>query len=124
MLKPLALLCCENAVLGSQLLHRLDDLGYRTETKSNVLQLVREAVFAKPLVIIMDLVGPQAGLLEAIRRLRETTDTNHIPIIGIARDPSQEFQAEAVSAGVTLVAMESGILAQLDRLLDQALAVD
>ncbi len=124
MLKPLAFVCSENMVLGSQLVNRLQDLGYRVEVISDADQILVQARSARPFVIISDLVSRGTNAVPVIKELRQDEATAHIPVIGMTTNPRQQFHADAVAAGVSVVAMESGILAQLPQLLDIALAVE
>ena len=66
----------------------------------------------------------QANLDAMNRAAYEVFLRGHIPIIGMTTNPNQQFHADAIAAGASVVAMESGILAQLPQLLDMALAVD
>ena len=123
-MNPLAFVCSENMVLGNQLLNRLQDLGYRAQAVGDPRQLLTLARTIKPFLIVTDLTSRQGDLLAIIKELREDESTRHIPVLGVTNQTNRQFHADAVSAGATLVAMESGILAQLPQLLDQALALD
>jgi CheY-like chemotaxis protein len=123
MMQPLAFVCSENLILGNQLVTRLQDLGYRVEIVS-AGQLSAQARTSKPFIILCDLVSKGVDLLPTIKELRASNLTAHIPIIGITNNPNPKLQAAAVAGGATVVAMESGILAQLPQLLEMALAVE
>jgi CheY-like chemotaxis protein len=124
MMKPLAFVCCENMVLGTQLVDRLQQLGYRVEVLADPGQLSSQTRAAKPFVIVSDLVYRGMDLVPVFKSLRHGKETEHIPIIGMTTSPNQQLHADAVAAGASVVAMESGILAQLPQLLEMALAVD
>lgn len=124
MMKPLAFVCSENMVLGTQLVDRLQDLGYRVEIISNAGQLSTQTRSARPFVIVSDLTSHGIDLVPVIKRLRQEEETAHIPVIAMTTNPNQQFHADAIAAGARVVAMESRILAQLPQLLDMALAVD
>jgi CheY-like chemotaxis protein len=124
MMRPLAFVCSENMVLGTQLVDRLQELGYRVEILSDANHLSDQTRAARPFVIVSDLVSRGTDLAPMIKGLRHDQATAHIPIIGMTTNPNQQFHADAIAAGASVVAMESGILAQLPQLLDMALAVD
>ena len=124
MMKPLAFVCSENMVLGTQLVDRLQDLGYRVEIISDAGQLSAQTRSARPFVIVSDLVSRGTDVVPVIKGLRQDKETAHIPIIGMTTNPNQQFHADAIAAGASVVTMESGILTQLPQLLDMALAVD
>ncbi|MSU62463.1 MAG: hypothetical protein EXS31_08710 [Pedosphaera sp.] len=123
-MKPLAFICLENSVVGSQLVNRLMDLGYQPQSVSDISQLASQAKTGKPFVIVCSLVSKRADVLQLIREMRADEATKHIPVIGVTPDLSSKFHSDAVAAGATLVVVESGVLAQLPQLLDAALAVD
>jgi len=124
MMKPLAFVCSDNMVLGTQLVDRLEELGYRVEIIADAHQLSAQTRSSRPFVIVSDLVSRGTDLVPAIKGLRQDKETAHIPIIGMTTNPNRQFHANAVAAGASVVSMESGILAQLPQLLDMALAVD
>ena len=64
------------------------------------------------------------NVFEAIQRLRQNPNTQHLPVIGILSDKANQLQESAVSAGVTLVVNDLAILNHLPQFLDQALQVD
>jgi PleD family two-component response regulator len=124
MTKPLALILYEHLLPGSQLVNRLQDLGYRVMTIGNADKLMEEAEAAKPLLILADLACRKGDLCSAIGRLRQNRSTQHIPVLAYANPRSVRLQAAAREAGATLVASNTAILAQLPQLLDQALVVE
>lgn len=124
MTKPLALLCYEKLLPGSQLVNRLQDLGYRVQTVHRAAELAATAAEAGPLVVIVDLSARQGDPCAAIAALRKDRATSHLPVIAFAGERHQKLQAAARTAGATLVATESGLLLHLEPLLDQALHVD
>ncbi len=123
-MKPLAFVCSENMILGTQLVDRLHNLGYRVEIIPDADQLSAQARSARPFVIVSDLTSRGTSLMPVIRGLRQEEATAHIPVIAMTTNPNRQYHSEAVAAGASVVAMESGILAQLPQLLDVALALD
>ncbi len=123
-MKPLAFICLENSVVGSQMVNRLMDLGYQPQSVNDISQLASQAKSRMPFVIICSLVSKRADALQVVREMRAEEATKHIPVIGVTPDLSPKFHSDAVEAGATLVVVENGVLAQLPQLLDAALAVE
>ncbi len=121
MTQPLALICYEKLLPGSQLVNRLQDLGYRVRALDDAWSLPGCAEREKPLVVLADL--DTAGACEAIARLKQGAATGHLPVIAFAGQDQAGMQAAARDAGATLVVSVSGLLPQLEELLDQALEV-
>jgi CheY-like chemotaxis protein len=123
MTKPLALLCYEKLMPGVQLKTRLEQLGYRVQTLSDVRELPESAETAGPMLVIVDLFSRQNPVPASIGRLRQNPVTNHLPVIAFASDRDEKQQKAALEAGATLVAGETAMLMHLEPLLDQALLV-
>ena len=124
MTKPLAFVLYEAILPGSQIVNRLQDLGYRVQTVSDSQSLNALASLEKPMVLLADLVSRSADVCGAIKALKSNPVTAHIPVIGFVGPDRSELQAAAAEAGATLVAGSEEILDQLPELLDQALVVD
>ncbi len=124
MTKPLALLVYEKLLPGSQLVNRLQDLGYRVQTMTDSVELVPQAEREKPLMIIIDLTANQDDLCRAIKQIKDNPATDHIPILALTGNQNPDLQTIAHEAGATLVASDQAILAQLPQLLDQIVRVD
>ena len=123
MTKPLALISYENLLPGTQLVNRLQDLGYRVRATPSA-NLVDEAEREKPLVAVVDLSSRRANMNEAIANLKKNAETRHIPILAYSSDRDGKAQVAAKATGADMVASEAGILDQLPQLLDQVLQVD
>lgn len=123
MSKPLALLYYSNLLPGSQLGARLQDLGYRVQSISAPSQLPGACNTGMPLVVIAEL-EPLAEASAAIAELRGDPATQHIPVLGFARVHDAALQAQARTAGVTLLAADAGIAEQLPQLLERILQVE
>ncbi|MBI3414857.1 MAG: hypothetical protein HY043_05965 [Verrucomicrobia bacterium] len=124
MTSPLALLVYENLMPGSQLVNRLQDLGYRVQTLNDARQLVATAESEKALVVIVDLRAKNSDVNEAIQNLKAHPATAHIPVIAFV-DPKQTGpHAAAQAAGANLVASPATILQHLPQFLDQALELN
>ncbi len=99
MTKPLAIIHYERLMPGSQLTHRLTDLGYRVQTVPEAPDLLETARRDKPMIIIVDLAVKKANMCEVIQGLRSETETEHVPIIGFAPAKDQKLHAEAMRCG-------------------------
>ncbi len=124
MTTPLAFICYERLLPGSQLVNRLQDLGYRTQVVEDLARLVELAEREKPMVLIADLAGGATDICAVISALKKNAGTKHIPVLAFTGQANTELQAVARQAGATLVAVEDAILNQLPQLLEQVLQVD
>jgi CheY-like chemotaxis protein len=124
MTQPLALVFYESLLPGSQLVNKLQDLGYRVVTCTHAPDLARQAKEAKPFVMVIDLTSQQANLCEIVRELKQSPETGHIPILSFTRDGQDDLRARAHGAGATLVTGDVAVLAHLPQLLDQVLEVE
>jgi CheY-like chemotaxis protein len=124
MTEPLALVFYEKLLPGTQLVNRLQDLGYRVHTVSGADALQTAAANEKPLLVFADLAAKRTKIIEAIAKLRQDPATNHLPVIGFADEKDAALYAAARTAGATLVVGDSAILAHLEQFLEQALRLD
>jgi CheY-like chemotaxis protein len=124
MTKPLALLVYERLLPGSQLVNRLQDLGYRVLTSGDLTALVPLSQQEKPLVALIDLSFRSADPCDAIRQLRTHPDTAHVPVIAFCDPRDRPRQTAAHAAGATLVAASDGLLEQLATVIDRAIDVE
>lgn len=124
MKQPLALLLYEKLLPGSQLVNKLQDLGYRVQPVPDPADLVNTAEQEKPLLIFADLEPHVEKVAAAIAALRAHALTSHIPVIAFASVRNPEAQAAARKAGATLAANDASILIHLNQFLEQALRVD
>ncbi len=121
---PLALVCYEDLIPGSQLVNRLQDLQYRVQAVTEVAEMVASAASAGPLLIFTDLVSKQGDVCAAIRQLRSNPATAHLPIIAFADDAEAALHEAGRTAGATLVVADSVILTHLDQFIERALQVE
>lgn len=124
MTKPLALVFYERLMPGSQLVNRLQDLGYRVSAVPEPAALAPQAAKEMPMVALVDLTSAKGSVIDAIRKLRAAESTAHIPVIAFSERTNKSAQNEAVAAGAKIVAIDEALLPQLPRLLEQALEVD
>lgn len=122
MTKPLALVLYERLMPGSQLVNRLQDLGYRTETVNDPKSLVEQAEKIMPMLVVADLEPASANISDALSRLKGNSATSHLPIIAFCADNSVDLPNTATAA--TLVVTDSAIVTHLPLFLDRALQVD
>ena len=109
---------------GSQLVNRLQDLGYRVQTVADASALVATAASAGALVAFVDLVSSHADLAEVIAQLRRDPGTEHLPVVAFCSERETALQTAASQAGATLVVSGTALLHHLKPLLDRALTVD
>jgi PleD family two-component response regulator len=123
MSQPLALVLYENIMPGSRLVNMLQDLGYRVVSLHEPSLLVTRAQQEKPLVVLAELGSTGGNVCAAIAKLRKDAATKHLPVIAFGDDTNANLHDTARTAGATLVVSKSGLLEQLEVLLDQALDV-
>jgi len=121
---PLALLCYEEILPGSQLVNRLQDQGYRVQTIARASELAAVATGSGAMLLLLDLASQQRNACDAIRQVRNVAETAHLPIIAFADEAEVELQASAKAAGASLVTTDAAILIHLEQLIEQALRVD
>jgi PleD family two-component response regulator len=124
MTKPLAILVYENLMPGSQLVNRLQDLGYRVLTLSEPRMLQEAAARERPLIVITDLASQASHVAIEIKGLKINPTTSHIPVIAFSNQERADLQNAAKNAGADLVASDTAVLNHLAQLLDQALQID
>lgn len=124
MTKPLALVFYERLMPGTQLVNRLQDLGYRVHTIEDAALLIETARREKPMIALMDLNTSRTNICGIIKDLKNGDETSHIPVIGFAAQKDQKLHAEATRCGATLVAFDDALLPQLPHLLEHALQVE
>ena len=123
MLQPLAIVCYERLMPGSQLVNRLQDLNYRVLALNQADRLVATVQRESPLLLFVDL-ATAGDICGTIAMLKSTPATAHVPVIGFAPDNAPGLLAEAQTAGANLSVSETAIISHLSQLIDQALHVD
>jgi CheY-like chemotaxis protein len=124
MTQPLALVCYEKLLPGSQVVNRLQDLTYRVQTVADPSLLPQCAEQAKPMLVLADLESRGNDVCAAITRLRQNPTTGHLPVIAFGGETVAGLHAAAQTAGATLIVSATALLTQLPELLDQALQVE
>ena len=98
MTKPLALVYYERLMPGTQLVNRLQDLGYRVLTLTEPSLLIETARKERPLVALLDLMTNRANICSIIKEMKKDEETTHIPVVGFAAQKDQKLHAEAALA--------------------------
>lgn len=124
MTEPLALVCYEKLLPGSQVANRLQDLAYRVRVLGDPGLLQAVADQTGPMIILTDLSFIRGDACGAIKALKTQTSTCHIPVLCFIGVPDEALQNSAREAGAALVASGQAILAQLPQLLNQAIEVN
>jgi DNA-binding NarL/FixJ family response regulator len=120
MTQPLALLLYEKLLPGTQLMNRLQDLGWRVQTLHEHGDLPRAAEEHKPVLIFADVAVNSDRVSHGIAELRRNQQTAHIPVIAFGGDAPAH--AATVKAGATLVVSDAAVLQHLGQFIDQALS--
>jgi CheY-like chemotaxis protein len=121
-MQPLALVLYQNLFPGSKLVTRLQDLNYRVQAFSDAESLIKCAHSEGPMLILIDLDSPQGDIANLVSRLRQGTETGHLPIVAFSA--SEEKLPVAQTAGATLAVGETALLTHLSEVLEQALRVE
>jgi CheY-like chemotaxis protein len=122
MTQPLALLLYEKLLPGSQLVNRLQDLGWRVQTVQDEAALMETAEEQKPLLVLADLAASRDSVFDGISQLRRSEDTKHIPVIAFTANVDEAVSKAALAAGATLVVSDAAVLQHLSQFIDQALS--
>ena len=121
MTQPLALVCYERLLPGSQLVNRLQDLGYRVQTLSDANALSSTAQACRPMLVLVDLQRTEGDVFRAINRLKTNQATAHLPVVAFTGGDPVEAQVPARQAGAILVVPDQALLDHLPQWLEQAL---
>jgi CheY-like chemotaxis protein len=118
------LLFYERLLPGTQLVNRLEDLGYEVRTVGAVEDLPVVTAAWKPLLVLADLESSRGNVVEAVRRIRQDPGTSHVPVLGFYGGRVGDLMEQAREAGATLVVQDVALVQHLAQWLDQALEVD
>lgn len=124
MTQPLALVLYERLLPGTQLVNRLQDLGYRVQVVEDPSALIQTAEITGPLLLFADLESSRANVIEIIAQLRQNASTHHLPVVAFYAEGKQDMEDLTKAAGITLLASESALSNHLPQVLEQALRVD
>jgi CheY-like chemotaxis protein len=120
-MQPLALILYEKLLPGTQLVNRLQDLGWRVQTLNDDAALTRTAEEQKPMLVFADLLSTRKNICDGIASLRRNSNTQHIPVIGFTAESDQKIFDGALAAGATVVVSDTAVLQHLNQVIDQAL---
>ena len=120
MTQPLALVVYEKILPGTQLVNRLQDLNYRVRAVTDPDTLIACAQQEKPMLVLADLTSSRRNICDAISQLRQTPDTNHIPVIAFGPEDAEDLQQTARAAGAALATNEAAILNHLHYDIEQS----
>lgn len=105
-------------ILGASLQHE----GYRVATAMDAMQVVMAAHRNEPDVIILDVMMPAGGGLDALKKLKSATGTQLIPVIAISSSPDPEIPAKAIALGAEAFLPKPLHFPDLRKLLQRLLA--
>ncbi|HAQ99910.1 MAG: hypothetical protein ACJ0BN_04570 [Limisphaerales bacterium] len=121
---PLVLLFYEKLIPGSQIVNRLQDLGYRVSSVTQSDKLIDEVRKHHPMALVMDLHSKTGDIPLSIQTLKEDLETQHIPVLAFAEVNNEDLHEKARLAGAKLIAGEEAVLDQLPHLMEHLLEVD
>ncbi len=78
----------------------LRHLGYETCEASDAGAGIRTSLIENPDLIVMDLSLPDSSGLETAKRIKENSQTSHIPIVACSGWKSDEILAQAAEVGI------------------------
>jgi CheY-like chemotaxis protein len=119
--EPLALLLCHRGVVAAQLVQRLETLHYRLASVPAPTDLTLAAEGQRAMVAFVDVDGLNESVLSAIRRLRTSSGTAHIPVIAFAQELDDAMLARVLDSGATCAVVETAVLEHLSHLLNRVL---
>src|SRR6185369_10581907 len=122
--QPLALVAYEELTPGTQLVNRLQDLQYRVQAVTDATQIGEAAQGSGTMLIFLDLGLKGTNPCSVITSLKQNNQTAHIPIIAFADEGKEELQSAAKQAGAAQVVTDTGVLANLPELIQQALQAE
>ncbi len=121
MTKPLAVLCYEKLLPGSQLVNGLEKLAYRVEVLNDAERLPETVRRLRPMLALVDMASSRTDVAAQIKALRDAEETSHLPILAFAGQNDETARNSAREAGADLAANEALLLEQLPSLLNQIL---
>jgi len=80
---------------------RLGHEGYQTEAAFDTIQATTQAVQLKPNLILLDIMMPAGGGLEALKNIRANVKTFSIPVIVLTARADNETKEAAEKLGIS-----------------------
>jgi len=124
MTQPLALVLYEKLMPGTQIVNRLQDLGYRVQAVTSAASLSDTATSSMPMLVVADLHSSKEDVLPEVAKLRQNAATAHVPVLGFVQEETEELRKTAMDAGVTVFATDAAVVNHLPLLLEQTLRLD
>jgi DNA-binding response OmpR family regulator len=84
-------------VLATRLRHE----GYQTEAAFDTVQATTQAIQLKPDLILLDIMMPAGGGLEALKNIRANVKTFSIPVIVLTARGDKETKEAAEGLGIS-----------------------
>ncbi len=81
------------------LVDMVNPMGFRIVEAADGREAVEKARRTRPDLVLMDLVLPRMGGIEATRRIREIPDLENVPVIAVSASISGEIRSECEAAG-------------------------
>lgn len=78
---------------------RLESGGYSVAIAKNGEEALKKAESIKPNLILLDIMMPTIGGVEALRLLKEGENTRDIPVVGVSALSTREDELRALAAG-------------------------
>jgi len=126
--EPLAIIFYENLLSGNQLANRLRDLGYGVRRARAAQEVPEEAARLQALFVFLEIGEAQEAALEAVRALKSSPRTRHVPVLAFTGEQAPAEQQKrlqaAREAGADAATEERGLLAHLPAMLEQLLNLD
>ncbi len=94
-----ALIADDDQTIHSVLTYFLGKAGYRIESAFNGLQALEMARQEAPNVLILDVTMPIKDGFETLKEWKESSATQHIPVIMLTSSQSEEVQGKAIGSG-------------------------
>ncbi len=115
---PLTALVVDDSMLIRHTVCRFfEDRGFRVESATNGSEALEMLAHLRPDIIVTDLQMPKMDGRELIRTLKMGRETAAIPIIILARKPSEDLEGQASY----MIMKDIDITAQLSRALEVVL---
>lgn len=90
--------------------------GYESRSAPNGQTALMSAVEDPPELILLDIQLPDMDGFQVCRRLREHSQTSHIPVIMLTGHGSEEIAVEAIKTGVSDYLVKGGVTSESLRL--------
>jgi len=111
----------DDPVMHQLLQHHMERAGFQTASARNGREAITMATQQPPSLIVMDIMMANMDGLTALRELKKTPATQHIPVIVITANNHYVSQQEAEASGAALLLTKpfspSQLMAEIKRLI-------